>query len=111
MKKAWEWCKKWGLAIAGVLLAILGAGWLWGRYKSKLGRAIDQATIADATAEVRALQKQREVLAERSDEHTEAIAELDEKLEENKKKIIRAYEGGKDLTDEELLKEMARLGI
>jgi hypothetical protein len=110
VKKAWEWIKKWGAALAGVLLLFLGAGWLWRRQQAKIGKLKDRLAVEEATKKIEQLRAVRAELVERVGEKDEAIAEVDEQLYANKWKIIEAHEGGQGLTDDEMLEEFARLG-
>ena len=109
--KAWPWLKKWGAAILGGIVAILGAVLLFKTYKGKLGKVKDELAIAEAIKEIGKLQGVRSAIEERVGEKDEAIGIIDHKLAENRRRIVEAHEGGEDLTDEEVLEEYARLGI
>jgi len=49
--------------LAGAVLAIMGAGWLWRRREHQLGRLKDEAQLARATSESDRLRAVREELA------------------------------------------------
>jgi uncharacterized protein HemX len=106
-----KWLKKWGAAIAGVLLVILGAGWLWRRQQARIGKLKDRLAVEEATKKIGELRVLREEVKDRVGEKDEAIADLDRQLLDNQRRIIEAYEGGEGLSDEEMLEEFRRLGI
>lgn len=114
-KSAWAWLKKWGAwlfgGIAAVLLAVLGGGWLWRRKTRELGRVKDRLAVAEATKRRAHLQGVREEIKRQVGEDDEAISEIDDQLKTNAREIADAHEGGKDMTDEEVLDELARLGL
>lgn len=114
MKAAWEWTKKWGGllfgAIAAVLLAVLGAGWLWRRKKAEVGALKDALAVVEATKEIERLRALRGEVAARVGEKDQAVEEIDAQLADNKRKIVEAHEGGENLTSEEVSEAFARLG-
>ena len=111
MTKVGEWLKKWGAAIAGVLLLVLGAGWLWRRQQAALGRVTDQLTVERATKEISKLRAIRAEVSTRLDEKDEAIVHIDAQLPENKRQLVEAHELGQGLNDEEVEAAFARLGL
>lgn len=110
MKKVWQWLKKWGAAILGALLVILGGGWLWQRHKRKVGRLKDELAVAEATKEIERLRGERTQLAERVGEKDAQITEIDDQIKRNKRKIVEAHEQGEGLSDDEIEQEFANLG-
>lgn len=110
MKKVWAWLKKWGAVILGVLLVIVGGGWLWQRHKRRVGRLKDELAVAEATKEIERLRGQREQLAERVGEKDEQIDQIDDEIKRNKRKIVEAHEQGEGLSDDEIEQEFAQLG-
>ena len=111
MKKVWAWLKKYGALLLGGVLALLGAGWLWSRSKSKLGKVKDELAVAEATKEIARLKSAREAIERMVGEKGEALTLIDQKLDDNRLKIIQAHEGGEDMTDEELATAFADLGV
>jgi hypothetical protein len=109
MKKAWTWLKRWGLAIAGALAVVLGAGWLWHRRSTALGRVTDKLAVEKARTQIAELQGMRTMLTERLDEKDEAIRTIDEQLAENKRRIVEAHEYGEGMTDAEIEEAFKRL--
>ena len=106
MTAAWEWLKKWGGtlfgAIAALLLILTGAGWLWRRQEAAKAAALDEASIADAKAEMMRLEAIRGEVTKRVGEQDEAIVVLDEQIREQKVSVARAAGAGEGLTDDEL---------
>jgi hypothetical protein len=110
MAKVWEWIKKWGAALAGLLLLLLGAGWLWNRQQQRLGKLKDRLALVEAMKDIDTLRALRVEIEDRTEENTEAIETLDQKILESKRKIVEAHVGGEGLSDEEMLSEFERLG-
>jgi HAMP domain-containing protein len=108
--KIWQTLKSWGLAIAGVLLVVLGAGWLWRRKQSELGRVRDELAAKEALTEVRRLEALREEVARQVGEKDVAIEAIDGLLAENQRKLVEAHDGGQGLSDDEVSRLFGRLG-
>jgi len=112
--KAWEFVKKWGgaifAALAAILLAVLGAGWLWRKKEAEAARLKDELAVAEATKEIARLTATREEVARQVGEKDEAIADVDRQLKENRRKIVEAHEGMEGLSDGEVEDALARLG-
>lgn len=106
----WPKVKKWGLALLSLIGVLLGAGWLWGKHKSKLGRLKDQVAVVEARKEMDKLRAVREEVASRVGEKDEIIDHIDRQLETNKRKIVEAYEHGEEMTDEEVRSAFSDLG-
>lgn len=111
MKKAWEWLKKAGVWIVGVLLLLIGAGWLWQRQRSALGRVRDELAVERATKEVERLRAVRKEIHARVGEKDDAIEEVDRQLRVNTRQIVEAHENGEGLDDDEVADAFARLGF
>jgi len=111
----WAWLKKWWRVLAGalngvfLLLVALGIV-LWQVKKRQVGALQDQIAVSEATKDIAALRARREEVARQAGEESAEIAEIDQALAVNQRKIIDAYEGGTDLTAEEVADELARLG-
>lgn len=108
--KAWEHIKKTGVWIAGLLLLVLGAGWMWRRSKARLLDAKDKAAIADAQAGIERLAAVREEVANRRGEKDAAIVAIDHQIEEQKKIIKETLELGAGMTPEEIDEEFRHMG-
>ena len=106
----WSWLKKWGSIILGALFVLVGGAWLWQRHNRKVGSLKDELAVAKATKEIAHLRGEREQVAERVDEKDEQIQQIDDKIKQNKRKIVEAHEQGEGLSDKEIEREFARLG-
>lgn len=110
LEKIWSWLKKFGLAIAAVLLAIIGFGWLWRRQQSQLGALRDRLAVERAQHEIRELSVVRERILASADAKKEQIESIDADIARNRRAIVEAHENGKGLSDEEVEDAFARLG-
>lgn len=110
-----KWLKEWGSwlfgGIAAALLFVLGAGWLWRRKTRELGKVKDELAVAKATKNIERLRGLREEIKARVGEDDQAIAEIDEQLKDNARALVEAHEGAEGMSDEEVLDELARLGL
>lgn len=110
MKKVWSMLKRYGALALGVLLFLLGGGWLWYRRDRILGRLKDEVRVADARREIERLRGQREEIARQVGEADEAILEIDRKLARNRRAVVESFEDGEGLSDDEVDEAFARLG-
>lgn len=113
--KVWAWLKKWGGVLFGgltaALLFVLGAGWLWSRRERMLGRVKDELAVEKAKADIALLRGVREEIVRQVGEKDQATVEIDERLLDNRRKIVEAHEGGEGLEGEDLERAYAELGI
>lgn len=110
MAKAWVWIKKWGAAIAGLLLVLLGAGWMWRRKQAEVAKLKDEAAVATALREMEALRAVRERLHAEEKPVAAEIAAIDQQLKDNKRKIVEAHEGMQNIPDADIDDAFSRLG-
>lgn len=110
MTKIWAWLKKFGGWITGVLALLVGAGWLWKRQKERLGKLRDELAVSEATKEIEILRNLREKIAESATDLDVDIAQVDQQLAQQKRKIVEAFEKGTGLSDEEVERAFADLG-
>jgi hypothetical protein len=115
VKKAWAWTKTHVKAVlgavVGLLLFVLGAGWLWRRQKNRLGKVKDELAVAEAANEINRLRAVREEVVREVGEKDESIAALDLEIASNRQKIIEAHDVPENMSDEALLEELGRLGL
>lgn len=71
----------------------------------------DELAVAEATRELLALKAQRQEVVAQLDEQDDAVVLLNGKIEEQKRRIAAAHEGGASMTDREVDDELRRLGI
>ena len=109
--KAWEFIKKWGAALLGIVLLILGAGWLWSRYRNKLGMIRDELTVTKARAKIDELRAVRTEVERHSTHKDEEIAAIDQQIAEQKRAIVEAHEHGLGLKPEEIEDAYRSLGF
>lgn len=106
MTEAWAWLKKWGSWLLGglvtVLLVVLTGGWWLRHQRQKTQRAQDEATIAEARAEVRRLEAVRREVEKRVGEKDEAIQHIDAQIREQQRRVVSAAGAGEGLDDDEL---------
>lgn len=110
MRAIWATIKRWGAAIAGALLVLMGAGWLWRRQKSKLGKALDETALAEARRKMDTLRATREEISRQVTETDDAIVALDQEIRRHKREILILHEGGTEVSDEELNDVFKTLG-
>jgi hypothetical protein len=108
--KIWQWLKRFGLAIAGVVLALAGVGWLWARHRESVGALQDELAVERAQNAIRELKAVRAHVLNSADVKKEQIESIDADIARNKRAIIEAHENGKGLSDDEVEDAFARLG-
>jgi hypothetical protein len=106
----WAKLKQWGLAIASLLLVVLGAGWLWRRYKGELGRVKDKLAVKEALTKVAELRATRAQIVERVGEQDEAIEGLDNRITEQKRRVVRAHELGSSVPEDQIADAFEKAG-
>lgn len=107
---AWPWLRKWGALLFGILLALVGAGWLWQRRSQELGRIKDELAVERAQKQIAFLKGQRQEVARQVGEDDEAIKVIDEELARNRRELAEAHEHGQGMTDKEIVDALARMG-
>ena len=102
MKKAGTWLKKWGVWILGVAVALLTLGLAGSFALKKLGKLRDEKQLADAQVEIARLSGRRDEVARERGETDKQVRALDRELLHQKRLAVMAYEGGENLSDDEL---------
>lgn len=102
MKKALDWIKRWGAAIGGLAIVLIGAGWLWQRQRNALGKVKDRLAVAEATKEIAALRARRQAVADRLGEINPMVEELDAEIAAQRLLVLEAHEVDPGLSDEEV---------
>lgn len=109
MKKVLDWIKRWGGAIGGLAIVVIGAGWLWRRQQNALGKVKDKLAVAEATKAIARLQGQREEVAKRVGETDMLVEELDAEIALQRQRVIDAHEVDPDLSEEEVAARLRRV--
>jgi len=105
-----RWIKDNIVAVLGFISVAL-AFILYRKWKQDQVNSLkDALVVSEATKEIKALDAQREMIGERIEGREAEIAEIDKKLDDNKRAIIEARTGAKGLSSEEILAEYRRLG-
>jgi uncharacterized protein HemX len=108
--RAWAWLKKWGWTLLVALGALAGAGWLWTQRRRLLGAARDEAAVAQARQQLAQLEVERKQVEALVGEKDAAIAQVDARIEEQKREIVRLHEGGEHVADADLDAAFKELG-
>ena len=104
------WIKERAVAVLGFIAMVL-AFILYRKWKQDQVNSLkDALVVSEATKEIKALDAKREMIGERIEGREAEIAELDKKLEDNKRAIVEARTGVKGLSSEQILAEYRRLG-
>lgn len=105
-----EWIKNNTVAILGFIALVL-AFFLYRKWKQDQVNSLkDAVKVLDATKEIKALDARREFVTERMGQRDRVLESIDKKLQSNKRVIVEARTGAKDLSDDEIIAEYRRLG-
>lgn len=106
--------KKWGGLVFGglgaLLLALVGAGWLWRRKEAELAQVRDQLVVEEAQREIAVLQATRAGVAAQVGEQDAAVDELDVRLAVQRRRLVEAHDGMEGLSDDDVAAMFSRLG-
>lgn len=104
------WIKDHIAAVCGFIAVVL-AFVLYRKWKQdEVNSLRDALTVSKATKEIAALDAKREIIGERIAGREAEIADINEKLEDNRRAIVEARTGAKGLSSEEVLAEYRKLG-
>lgn len=97
-------------AVVGLLLALLGAGWVWSRHLRVSRQIADRVAVATALREIAMLEERRAELS--ADERAEdaQLAAVDSELRQAKRAVVEAHKRGDGLSDAEVVAAFERLG-
>jgi hypothetical protein len=110
IKLAWFWVKDNAVAVLG-FIAIVLAFILYRKWKTDQVNSLkDAIAVSDAEKEIAVLEAEKEAIDTRVAEREVTINRIDKTLEENKRRIVEARTGTKELSSEEILSEYERLG-
>ncbi len=98
MRRALDWLKRWRGAMQGVVLVVLGAGWLWRRERGKRLDAEAEAEVARLKEKVATAKAVRDQLLKEVGEDDQAIGQLDVQIDANEHEILTHYEQTEGLT-------------
>jgi hypothetical protein len=105
-----RWIKDNIVAVLGAIVAIL-AFILYRKWKQgQVNSLKDALSVEKATRDIKSLDTKRKMIGERIEGREAEIAEINEKLDDNKRAIVEARTGAKGLSSEEILAEYRRLG-
>ena len=102
--------KKWGAAILSLLLALVGVGWVFKKKQEEIAHLKDQAAVDKALKNIEALHAVRVRVSAEEGETAGQIATIDQKLSENRRKIVEAHEGMENVPDDQVDETFSRLG-
>jgi hypothetical protein len=83
---------------------------VWQHYKRRVGSLKDLIEVEKAQTEIAALEARRVALSERATEKATAIAEIDKRLEDNRRRIVAVHTDTAAMSMPEVLAEFERLG-
>ncbi len=108
--RALRWIGRNVSVILGGIAAVLVGFLAWGAYQRRVGGLKDSIKIEKAKGKIAALHAERVAVLTQADAKAEEVAEIDQALVENKKAIVAIHQEVKDLKDDEIADEFAKLG-
>lgn len=102
LRVVWAWLKSNAVALLVGLVAILGAGWLWGLHRGRVRRLQDEVAIEKAHRRVAALDARREALREQGEAAAAEIAKLEAERVEVQRQTVALSEEVSEMSDEEV---------
>lgn len=109
LKRAASWLGQNLWALAGFVIAALGAGVLWNLHRGRVRRLEDEVAIKDAVRKVTALDSRRQALAERADENRVEIEAVQAERVEIVRSAVAVERRVEGMSDDDLEAEFRRL--
>ena len=88
----WAKVKKWAGLVSGLLLMLLGAGWLWQREKQKRLDAEAEAQAERLKSQIGTAAAVRQHYIEAAGENEHEIRQLDEQIASNERALLRLHD-------------------
>lgn len=111
MTKVWAWLKRWGGLLFGVLLALMGAGWMWQRERRKRLDAEAEAEAARLRENITSAVAVRAHMLDEVDEKEPLVVKLDEQIQSNERALLRLHEEDPtEMSSDEIRERLAELG-
>ena len=102
LKKVWAWVKANVVGLLVGLVAVLGAGWLWGYHRRRVRSLEDELAVERAQRRVAALDARRKALEERGAEAAAELAALESERREVQRQTVALAGDVAALSDEEV---------
>jgi hypothetical protein len=105
----WSWLKRWSTLILGVLLMLVGVGWLWQRRKRLDAESRAKAARLNENISVAAAVRNRLLLE--VDASEPQVRKLDEEIHSNERALLRLHdEDPTEMSVDEIRERLANLG-
>lgn len=110
LKKAWTWISGNVIAVLGFIIAVL-AFILYQWWKTDQVNSLkDALVVSEAQKNIKALDVEQKAIGVRIEGREAEIDKIGKKLRKNRREIVEARTGAKDLSTDEIMEAYLRLG-